>query len=302
VGKELVDSKGAEVVVQGGTELVRIGGELLPFSREYPHVTKGIALVHSGFNIVNVILFLPFTMVLARLLKRIVPDHKHKEAPHITRLDTRILETPTLGIEQSRVEILRMGASCEKMMEKLEAILAEPGGDHAERIRKLFHREEVLDIIQKEIVDFLTEMLADAAPHDVVEDGTRQMRMADELESVSDYIGGILKLHLRLHNEGGSLLSGESESILALHREVAGYMSMLVDACRQRNEDIVSKAKSQGDAITHRIRTLREGHLRRLAEERVPPLASVTFTNMLNGYRRVKDHMLNFAEAMAGQK
>ncbi len=302
VGKQVVDGAGLEVVQREGAELVRLGGELVPFTREYPHVTKGIALVHSGFNIVNVILFLPFTMIMARLLKKLVPDRRHKEAPHITRLDTRILETPTLGIEQSRIEILRMGASCEKMMEKLEAILAEPGGDHADRIRKLFHREEVLDIIQKEIVDFLTEMLADKATHDVVEEGTRQMRMADELESVSDYIGGILKLHLRLHNEGGALLAGENETILTLHREVAAYMSMLLIACRQRNEDIVSKAKTQGDAITHRIRNNREAHLRRLAEERVPPLASVTFTNMLNGYRRVKDHMLNFAEAMAGQK
>ena len=84
--------------------------------------------------------------------------------------------------------------------------------------------------------------------------------------------------------------------------EIAAYMAMVLEAYRQRNEDIVSKAKSQGDAITHRIRTAREAHLRRLADERVAPLASVTFTNMLNSYRRVKDHMLNFAEAMAGQK
>jgi phosphate:Na+ symporter len=79
-------------------------------------------------------------------------------------------------------------------------------------------------------------------------------------------------------------------------------MEMLVHAYEERNEDIVSKAKSQGDSITHHIRTAREKHLQRIADQRVAPLASVTFTNMLNGYRRVKDHMLNFAEAMAGQK
>jgi phosphate:Na+ symporter len=188
------------------------------------------------------------------------------------------------------------------MMDKLEAILAEPEGDHGEQIKKLFHREEVLDIIQKEIVDFLTELLADEAPHDVVDDGTMQIRMADELESVSDYVSNILKLHLRMHNEGVQPLEGEMDTILSLHREIRDYMTMLVDAYRERNEDIVSKARSQGDAITHRIRAARESHLRRLSDERVAPLASVTFTNMLNGYRRVKDHMLNFAEAMAGQK
>lgn len=302
VGGQVMDLAGLQTVVKEGVEYVQRGTELVQVTHEFPHVTKGIALVHSCFNIVNVIVFLPFTQVMARMLKKYVPDRKHKEAPHITRLDARIIETPTVGIEQSRVEVIRMGASCEKMMEKLEAILAEPGGDHEARIRKLFHREEVLDIMQKEIVDFLTEMLADDAPHDVVEDGTRQIRMADELESVSDYISAVLKLHLRMRNEGVVLTAAEDATILVLHREIAAYMAMVLEAYRQRNEDIVSKAKSQGDAITHRIRAAREAHLRRLADERVAPLASVTFTNMLNSYRRVKDHMLNFAEAMAGQK
>jgi phosphate:Na+ symporter len=302
VAGQAMDITGMQVIAKDGVEYVEKGGQLLKLVREYPHVTKGIALVHSCFNIVNVLVFLPFTHIMARALKKWVPDSKHKEAPHITRLDARILDTPTLGIEQSRVEILRMGASCGKMMDKLEAILADPEGDHEAQIKKLFHREEVLDIIQKEIVDFLTELLADDAPHDVVDDSTMQIRMADELESVSDYISNILKLHLRLHNEGVSLLAGEPETILDLHREVNAYMAMVLEAYRERNEDIVSKARSQGDSITHHIRTAREKHLRRLSDERVEPLASVTFTNMLNGYRRVKDHMLNFAEAMAGQK
>jgi phosphate:Na+ symporter len=301
-GGKAVDIAGMEIILRDGTEYIRQGGELVELVHEYPHVTKGIALVHTCFNVINVLVFLPFTHIMARLLKKYVPDKKHKEAPHITRLEARLLETPAIGIEQSRVEILRMGASCVKMMDKLEAILADPEGDHDARIKKLFHREEVLDIIQKEIVHYLTDLLADEATHQVTDDGTMQIRMADELESVSDYISNILKLHLRLHNDGEALDSGESQTILDLHAETKAYMAMILEGYGDRNRDIISKAKSQGDAITHHIRTAREAHLTRIGDERVAPLASVTFTNILNGYRRVKDHMLNFAEAMAGEK
>ena len=302
IGKEVIDAGGLEVVVRDGAEWIERGGEWVRVERIYPHVTKGIALVHSCFNVVNVLVFLPFTSVLARGLRRFVPERRTKEAPHVTRLDAHILETPAIGVEQSRVEILRMGASCVKMMDKLEAVLAEPHGDHADRIRKLFHREEVLDTAQKEIVDFLTELLADHVTHQIVDEGTMQIRMADELESVSDYIGNILKLHLRLHNEGGSIEAKEARTILALHAQAKAYMETLLKAYNDRKPDAMEFARREGDAITQRIRAAREEHLKRIADERVPPLASVTYTNMLNGYRRVKDHMLNFAEAMAGLK
>ncbi|MCK5801756.1 MAG: Na/Pi cotransporter family protein [Lentisphaeria bacterium] len=291
-----------DVVLQNGHEMARVAGELVRVTREYPHVTKGIALVHSTFNIANVLIFLPFTAVLANALKRFVPDRKHKEAPHITQLDIHLIETPFIGIEQSRVEILRMGASCEKMMGKLKTILEDPDGDHDDTIRKLFHREEVLDIIQKEVVHYLTDLLAEEMPHEVVAAGTMQLRMADELESVSDYISSILKLHLRLRKEGLELPEAENKAILSLHDTVAQYMIMANEGYAQRNVDVLSKARTQGDAITHTIREARDAHLSGITAARVSPLVSVMFTNMLNSYRRVKDHLLNFAEALAGQK
>ena len=82
----------------------------------YPHMTSAIAATHSVFNIVNTILFLPFAHKLARLLVRMVPDKTQKEKPHLTNLDVRMLETPIIGIEQSRLEILRMSSGCHKMM------------------------------------------------------------------------------------------------------------------------------------------------------------------------------------------
>lgn len=142
-------------------------------------VGVGIATTHSIFNIVNTLLFLPFTGHLARFLERIQPDKPFKEAPHLTHLDVRMLETPVIGIEQSRVEILRMGENVKRMLLELRFLLV---GDEAneEHIREVFHKEEVLDIMQKEIVSYLTDLFTENAPHDVVEEARQQLRLADE--------------------------------------------------------------------------------------------------------------------------
>lgn len=267
----------------------------------FPHITKGIATVHTGFNVMNTLLFLPFVGYIGRFLVKVIPEKTHKEAPHLTQLDAFLVETSVIGIEQSRVELLRMAEGTRKMMKYLRDVLSSKEPDDA-LVKKIFHREEVLDIMQKEMVIFLGHLLSGQIPHTYTEEGRLQIRMADEYESVSDYIVDILKLYMRMNNANVRLIKEEEEEILQLHDTVADYTELITTALIERNSEILSKAHTQGDAITHRLRDLRDKHLARISEAQMGPLATSSYTDMLNAYRRVKDHALNIAEALAGEK
>jgi phosphate:Na+ symporter len=267
----------------------------------FPHIAAGIAAVHTGFNVTNTLLFLPLTGVMARLLTRFVPEKAYKEAPHLTGLDSRLLETPPIGIEQSRVEIIRMGGMIRKMLRRLKITIS--GEEYDERLnKKLFHTEEVLDIMQREVVEFMTSLMTDAISHDLAEEGREQMRIADEYESISDYVTNILKLHLRLEKEGQRFTGRYKAELLGLHDEVSGYVRMITTAYEERNNDIVSKAHSQGAEITHRVRDLRSLCLQDVSGTHANSTLIVMFTDAINAYRRVKDHAMNVAECMAGEK
>ncbi len=268
---------------------------------EYPYIIAAIATTHTIFNLVNVLLFLPFTRKLAALLTRIVPDRAYKEAPHLTSLDALKMQTPVIGVEQSRIEILRMADTLRKMLNNVSNILGSDTPDDA-TVKKVFHEEEVLDIMQKEVTVFLTDMLAGTVTHDVADEARRMLRMADEYESVSDYAQNIVKLHLRLHHANLRLLPHDLKNILALHQDVAEYVEMVIVACERNHRDIVSKAHTRGDGISHIVRDLRNQHLEEVATHRPNPMVTVVYTDMLNAYRRVKDHALNVAEALAGEK
>jgi len=270
-------------------------------AQTYPYVIAGIAAVHTGFNVANTILFLPFVRVLGNFLTKIVPEKAHKEAPHLTHLDVLLLESPITAIEQSRVELLRMGDQVKKMIEYLKSI-ANDHEDSDKLIKKLFHHEEVLDIMQKEIVGFLSNLFSANLPHDIVNEGRQQLRIADEFESVGDYLAAILKLNLRLKNAGIQMDEAASKDISELHKSVANYFTLVNSAFQARNGDIISKARVQSKAITHQFREMRSRHLDRLEKARQSPLLSNVHSDILNSYRRVKDHILNVAEAMAGEK
>ena len=264
-------------------------------------VMAGIALAHTCFNVTNTLVFIPFMGPLAKLLIRFVPERAAKEVPHLTSLDVRMLETPVIAIEQSRVEVLRMADGCDKMMGWLQETIS---ADHPDEtlVKKLFHREEVLDTIQDEIVAFMTNILAGSAPHDVVEEGRRQLRMADEYESVSDYITSIQKFHLKLRDQGHRFDDAHQATILELHELVHEYLRLINEGFEHRRPKVVTKANSIGSEIKHRVKSLRDKHIEALSEEKMAPFINVAYMSTLNAYRRVRDHVLNIAEALAGEK
>jgi len=264
-------------------------------------ITTLIAMTHTGFNVVNTIIFIPLIGVLSRIVTWLVDDPPQKETPHLKFLDVRMLDTPAIGIQQSLDEIAEMGRHTQKMFGFLREIVTSKTHDE-KLVAKLFHREEVLDIVQKEVTEFLGDLLSGNVSHEVVQSGREQLRMADEYESISDYVAAILKLHIKKEKEELVFSAEENKELLDLHDEVSSYVDMISAGVKGERPEIISKAHTQGEAITHTIKELRATHLERVGEKMTTPLRSLIYADILNAYRRVKDHALNIAEALAGEK
>lgn len=160
-------------------------------------VTAAIAATHTGFNVVNMLVFMPLAGLLGKLLIKLVPEKAHEEIPHLTFLDVRMLDTPSIGIEQSQKEILKIAEIASDMMDRVRIHLTEEVPDR-NKTREIFNREKNIDLMQKEIMEFLSSLLSGNISHDVIDTGRKQLRTADEYESISDYITNILKLKLKM--------------------------------------------------------------------------------------------------------
>jgi phosphate:Na+ symporter len=252
--------------------------------------------------VANVIIFLPFAGLLGRFVTLLVPDKKIKEVGHLTYLDVRMLDTPSLSIVQSLKQITFMGESVIKMMTRLRTCLESPKID-LEDERKIFHREEILDNVQKEIFVFLSHLVSGQVPHEVTRKSHMQMRMADEYETISDYAASVLKGIKKLEDLGLPLDEPARKKLLALHDRVAAYILEVNQYVTDgQTKDILPRATSEGAAISALMKDFRRQHLERLQNEEVSPFFSLAFTDILNYYRRMKDHALNIAEVIAGEK
>jgi phosphate:Na+ symporter len=264
----------------------------------YPETTAAIAATHSIFNIVNTLLFLPFAHLLVGLLTRIVPERLDKEKPRLTNLDIRMLETPVVGIEQSRVEVLRMANGCQKMMGWLKQSVGEDDPD-PKRVEQLFQLEEDLDTMQDEFVNFMTNLLAGNVPHRVIKEGRQQLRMADEYESISDCLASVQKFQLRLGEQGHCFNQKQRVALGELHDSVSEYLDLVCDGYERRLMEIPPAASTLATEITERVKNLRDSHIKDLSQDRMEPYVNLAFTSSLGAYRAVRDHVVNITEAMA---
>lgn len=267
----------------------------------YPNTTAAIALTHSIFNIVNTLLFLPFLPLFVRLLERLVPAKDFKEKPSLTNLDMRLLETPLLAIEQSRKEIEKMSTGCEKMLLWIDELYDQDEIDK-KLADKLMHREQVLDSVQDEIAKHVTSLLSNDIPHSVAVEARQQFRMADEYESISDYIVNIYKFDARLRRDGNRFTQTQRAGIKTLNKISSEYLDEVNQALTANDPGVVIKTESVSKRLRKQIKQLRREHLSDLSEGTISPQVSVAYLAVLNAFGRVRDHIENVAGAVSGEK
>jgi Na/Pi-cotransporter len=270
---------------------------------EYPFTQSAIAFTHSGFNIANTLLFLPFVGLLSRFLMWLVPDKKTAEKPHLTYLNVRMLDTPAIALEQSYKELIKMGTMSTAMLHEFKPVISNAEPDPAVA-QAIFQKENDLDVIQKEIVEFIGDMMAGNVTHEITQEASGHLRMADELESISDYIQSLLKLRLKAQDTEQQFSSGGLEDLTKLHDQVAEYLDMTCEGISLQNNtpEYFSEMQTRGLAVTNLMKECRTRHLVEVGKSEVNPLMSLIYTDMLTAYRRIKDHAFNIAEVLVGEK
>ena len=267
----------------------------------FPYMTAGIAIVHTTFNVLTALLFIPFVTPIASVLNRFVKDKSKPVRARLTHLDFHLVSSTLTAIEQSRYEIQRTDQHVRDMLNDLRQVIADDSGDRS-LADKIFEEENTIDVVQIEVTTFLTNLLSEELSHDVAEDARTQLRLADEFESVSDYVSNVLKLYLRLREAGVGFTGPQQDELLGLHDLIAGYYDGVHAGLENPSADYLSEIRRRSRDITNEIRELRDRHWNRLSEETVDPLISTSYMDIANSYRRMKDHLLNIGEAAVGGK
>jgi len=274
--------------------------ELEGMSRVAAEVPRQIANAHTVFNVVNTLVFIMFTNQLASLVQFLVPDKVAEDKVLIRPvfLDNSLIKTPALALQSVRLELARIAELATEMLRELGSGILERDW---EKLKEVQRKEDQIDILQKEILRYLSAIRTQELTVEEGQEIALSMRAADQLESIGDVIAIDLlnicnraldeniKPHDTMHHLLGKL-DDQIENALVLTTEAIRefdqsaaqkVLRMNVDIDRLLNEalEIQSSSLTESDSDIEQIRlemtyldSLKRIHsyLRRIAKDMLP--------------------------------
>ena len=264
-----------------------------------PYIARHIANTHTMFNIINVLVFLPFVGLLAKLSTLLVRGEDDSDNMQVKFIDSRVLNTPPIAIGQARRETLRMARIALEMVEKTNQFLEDGDSKH---LRELEKREEMVDLLQREITDFVVQLSQRSISIQTSEAIASLMYMVNDLERIGDHCENLWQLGIRKF-EGKIYFSeiGDNE-IATIASKALEFLQYIVDAMEHQDRKIGPKSIELEDEIDDLERKLRMNHINRLNTGECSVQPGLVFIDILHNFEKIGDHTFNISEAILGQK
>jgi phosphate:Na+ symporter len=285
----------ADFVVQTQAQAASFGAEI----GDKPYIARHIANTHTLFNIINTIIFLPFIGALAKLSTLVIRGNDDLENLQVKFIDDRVLNTPPVAIGQARRETLRMAQIALEMVEETNQFLED--GDF-KRIRNLEKKEELVDILQRDILDFLVKLSQKSISTQTSETLGSLMNMANDLERIGDHCENIWNLGIRKFEGKISFSSCGENEVASIAEKTRDFLKFVVDAMEKEDQSIGAKAIEFEDTIDGLEESLRKNHIDRLHTGECAVQPGLIFIDILHSYEKIGDHTYNVSEAVLGEK
>ncbi len=250
----------------------------------------GVALVHTVFKILSVILIMPFSKQLEKLATISVKDSKEDE--QLPMLDDRLLDTPAVAVESAKAAAVQMATlSCEGLLMSLRAF-TEYDEKLAAQIRAA---EDKADIYEDMIGSYLIKLSAKDMNERDSHEITKLLHIIGDFERISDHSVDLLcsaeemvdkKLEFSTEAKHElKILSSAIDEIVQLALSSFTSDKLLNAAHVEPLEEVVDYLKDQ----------IKLQHILRLQKSECTIEHGFVLADILNALERVSDHCSNIA-------
>ena len=258
------------------------------------NITFGIATAHTMFNVLNVFLFIPFTGPLSTFLTKIVKD-SGKSDEKVTKLDKLMVGTPSLIVGQTKVEVLAMAQNIKEMMFALEETYAKNEMISDAKLSRLQKMEDNLDLYQKEITDVNFLILNKDLTDSMREETRKNLEVCDEYETISDYLMRIGKSIRKIQDHDIQINDKARKTLFDLNENTEILFREINMAFETKDKERFIKSIKKANEITEKFRQARSFHLENV-KAGSSAVFSTSYMDILNHYRRIRDHIFNIIE------
>jgi len=161
------------------------------FSKDISQLEKlgpiGLAVFHTSFNLINVLILVWFSGLMVKLVKLLLKGKGNKGNDVLKYLDSGLMATPELAVIEAQKELYEFGQLTEKMFKTNLIILFR---DDPKKIKKAGKKitafEEECDEKEREIARFLADLSMKNLSHATAQKLRKIWSIINDLERIGD--------------------------------------------------------------------------------------------------------------------
>lgn len=252
----------------------------------------GIAVVHSIFNITTTLLLLPFTKMLVRIAERSIKEEPETE---IAFLDERLLNTPSIAVQECGQITMEMGHVAKKSILEAMELFSKYDEKKAERVAAL---EKEADIYEDRLGSYLVKLsgcdLSDADSSSI----SKMLHVIGDFERISDHAVNIVEAAREMEEKKIALSNSGRHELDTATAAIGEIIELAITAFDENDMESAYRVEPLEEVIGDLAEEVKQNHISRLQSGVCTIQQGFVLSDIMTNYARVSAHCSNIGVAV----
>ena len=249
-----------------------------------------IAVVHTIFNITATLILLPFNKVLEKLAYLTIKDDQSKEQNEL--LDERLLNTPTVAVENCHSLTITMGEVSKKT---ISTAISSIGNYTSDAETFVSENETLTDDYEDKIGTYLVKLSSKNLSENDSKYISEYLHIIGDFERIADHATNVMETSKEMYEKNIKFSKTACKELNILYSAINEILSLSLDALQSNDTVKASNVEPLEEAIDRIILELKNRHIERLKQDACTIENGFIFCDILTNLERVSDHCSNIA-------